>query len=139
MCTLSFWDLSREGTSERHIEGDKLRSFRPKAFPRTLVVHPMTYNTLHMVTILLRDVILVNLGFHMCSQCLSMLIPFSHTTNTHRVNLLRLGELPSGESTRYQGDTTWGFIDQLCVLSQLASLASHNRGLVHRLQPLQKS
>ena len=28
-----------------------------------------------MVNLLLRDVILVNLGFHMCSHCLSMLIP----------------------------------------------------------------
>ena len=40
----------------------------------------------------------------MCSQCISMLIPFSHTTNTQRVNRLRLGELPSGESTFRRND-----------------------------------
>ena len=60
--------------------------------------HTTLYN---MVNLLLRGVVLVNLGFHMCSQCLSMLIPF---TNTHRANQLRLGELPSGESTLGQND-----------------------------------
>ena len=57
-----------------------------------------------MVNLVLRDAVLVNLGFHTCSHCLSMLIPFSQaerTTNTHRANRLSLGELPSGETTRY--------------------------------------
>ena len=36
--------------------------------------HATLYN---MANLLLLDVILVNLGFHMCSDCLSMLIPFS--------------------------------------------------------------
>ena len=35
------------------------------------------YTLCNMVNLLLRDVILVNLSFHMCSHCLSMLIPFS--------------------------------------------------------------
>ena len=55
-----------------------------------------------MVNLLLRDVILVNLGFHMCSHCLPMLVPFSQalrTINTHRVNRLSLDEPPFGDST----------------------------------------
>ena len=59
------------------------------------------------MNLLLRDVILVNLGFHMCSQCLSMLIPFSHTTNTiyldlancHRANRPDTKETPLGASS----------------------------------------
>ena len=66
--------------------------------------HTTLYN---MVNLHLRDVILVNLGFHMCSQCLSMLIPFSHTTNTiyldlancHRANRPDTKETPLGASS----------------------------------------
>ena len=38
---------------------------------------PITYNTVQQTLLLLRDVILVDLGFHMCAHCLSMLAPFS--------------------------------------------------------------
>ena len=54
----------------------ELRSFRPTAFGNTLVDSPMTYNILQEDENTFRDVILVTLGFHMCSHCLSMLIPF---------------------------------------------------------------
>ena len=43
--------------------------------------HTTLYNK---VNLLLRDVISVNLGFHMCSHCLSMLIPFSQAKKRQR-------------------------------------------------------
>ena len=55
----------------------ELRSFRQNAFARDISLFARSHTTLYnMVKPLLRDVILVNLGFHMCSHCLSMLIPF---------------------------------------------------------------
>ena len=55
----------------------ELRLFRPKAFAQDLSPFARSHTTLYnMVKLLLRDIILVNLGFHMCSHCLSMLIPF---------------------------------------------------------------
>ena len=60
-----------------------------------------------MVNLSLRDVVLVNLGFLMCSHCLSMLIPLSQaqrTTNTHWANRLSLSELRSCESTFWRND-----------------------------------
>jgi len=55
----------------------ELRSFRQKGFAWDLSRFAQSHTTLYnMVNLLLRDVILVNLGFHMCSHCLSMLIPF---------------------------------------------------------------
>ena len=51
-----------------------------------------------MVNLLLRDVVLVNLGFHMCSHCLSMLVPFfqaNETTNAHQQeHITRSEQLP---------------------------------------------
>ena len=72
------------------MEGDKgqeawpceLRSFRPKVdlpegvrqdLSRFAQRHTTLYNMLNLP---LGDVILVNLGFHMCSHCLSMLTTF---------------------------------------------------------------
>ena len=52
--------------------------------------HTTLYN---MVNILLWDVVLVILGFNMCSHCLSILIHFLkayRTTNTHRANQLNV-------------------------------------------------
>ena len=58
--------------------------------------HTTLYN---MVNLLLRDVILVNLGFHMCIHCLSMLnYSFSQALRTHRANQLSLSEVPTGEA-----------------------------------------
>jgi len=62
---------------------EELRSFPPKVdspegVREYLIDSPGDIYTLYnMVNLLLRDVILVNLRFHMCSHCLSMLIPFS--------------------------------------------------------------
>ena len=68
---------------------------------------PMTYNTLKHGENTFRDVILVALGFHLCSHCLSMLAPFiqdDRTTNTLRANRLCLVELLSGEPTFGRND-----------------------------------
>ena len=54
--------------------------------------HTTLYN---MVNLLLRDVILVILRFHMCSYCLSMLIPISRLKND---------KYTSGETNRYGCD-----------------------------------
>lgn len=51
--------------------------FSRKSFCQNLSRFARWLTTLYsMVNILLRDVILVNLGFDMCSHCLSILIPF---------------------------------------------------------------
>ena len=52
----------------------EVRSFRPTVFARP--IRPMTYNTLQHGENAFRGVILVALGFHTCSHCLSMHIPF---------------------------------------------------------------
>ena len=54
-----------------------------------------------------RDVILVTLGFNMCSHCLSMLIPFFQayrTTNTLRANRPSLSKPLSCEPIFEQND-----------------------------------
>ena len=62
---------------------EELRSCHPKVdspegVREDLIDSPDDISTLHnMVNLLLRDLLLVNLRFHMCSDCLSMLIPFS--------------------------------------------------------------
>ena len=67
----------------------------------------MPCNTLQHGENTFRGVILVTLGFHIHSHCLSMHIPFFQaqtTTNTPRANRLSLGELLSGEPTFERND-----------------------------------
>ena len=68
----------------------ELRSFLPKAFAQDLSRFARSHTTLYnMVNLLLRDVMLVNLRFHMCSHCLSMLIPFLRLKeNIGRIDLV---------------------------------------------------
>ena len=56
------------------------------------------------VNLLLRDVILVNFGVHMCAHYLSVIIPVSQTIHIERITRLSLCELPSGEATCEQND-----------------------------------
>ena len=60
-------------------------------------ISPMTYVS-NMVNLLLRDVVLVNLGFHMCSHCLPTLVPLfqaKRTTNAHQQeHITRSEQLP---------------------------------------------
>ena len=59
------------------------------------------------VNILMRDGILVNLGFHMCGHCLSTLISFFEVKERQiRIGRMDLsaGDLRSGESTFGRND-----------------------------------
>ena len=67
--------------------------------------HTTHYNRLcNKVNLLLRDVILVNFGVHMCAHYLSVIIPISQTIHIERITRLSLCELPSGEVTCEQND-----------------------------------
>ena len=89
-----------------HRQSHELLSFRPKVGPLEGVRYDLNrfarwHTPLYkMVNRLLWD---VNLGFHMCSHCLSMLIPFSQAWQKN-------DKYRSGEST-WSGRTANGRID----------------------------
>ena len=77
VCLVSIMILFLWGWGQITVRLIELRSFCPMAFAMTLVDSPD--DTRHSTTwwiSTIRDVILVTLGFHMCSHWLSMLIPF---------------------------------------------------------------
>ena len=92
-----------------HRQSNELLSFRPKVGPLEGVRYDLNrfarwHTPLYkMVNRLLWDVISVNLGFHMCSHCLSMLIPFSQAWQKN-------DKYRSGESTwsGLTGESTFG-------------------------------